>query len=94
MGLGPYPEVGLADARERALDARRQIKRDGKDPIAERGRAKIKSFNEAAEALIESKRAGWRNAKHRAQWGSTLRTYAYPKLGALAGCGKRVVIWG
>jgi integrase len=83
MGLGPYPEIGLADAREIALDARREIKRDGKDPIAERGRAKIKTFKEAAEALIESKRAGWRNAKHRAQWSSTLTTYVYPKIGAL-----------
>ena len=83
MGLGPYPEVGLAEARERALDARRLLKRDGRDPLAERGRAKIKTFKEAAEALIESKRSGWRNAKHAAQWGSTLGTYAYPKLGAL-----------
>ena len=33
MGLGPYPEIGLADAREMALDARRLIKRDRKDPI-------------------------------------------------------------
>jgi hypothetical protein len=78
MGLGPYPEIGLADARERALEARRQIKRDGKDPIAERGRPKIKTFREAAEALIESKRAGWRNAKHRAQWSSTLATSPIP----------------
>ena len=83
MGLGPYPEVGLAEAREKALDARRLIKRDDKDPLAERGRAKIKTFKDAAEALIESKRPGWRNAKHAAQWGSTLDTYAYPKLGAL-----------
>jgi integrase len=83
MGLGPYPEVGLADARARALDARRLIKRDGKDPIAERGRAKVKTFREAARALIESKKPGWRNAKHAAQWGSTLETYVYPKLGAL-----------
>jgi integrase len=83
MGLGPYPEVSLSDAREKALDARRLIKRDGKDPIAERGRTKIKTFKEAAEALIESKRAGWRNAKHAAQWSSTLKTYVYPKLGAL-----------
>ena len=83
MGLGPYPEIGLADAREMALDARRLIKRDGKDPIAERGRAKGHDLQEAAEALIESKRPGWRNAKHAAQWGSTLETYAYPKLGTL-----------
>jgi Phage integrase central domain/Arm DNA-binding domain len=83
MGLGPYPEVRLADAREKALDARRLIKRDGKDPIAERGRARIRTFKETAESLIESKRPGWRNAKHAAQWRSTLETYAYPKLGSL-----------
>jgi Arm DNA-binding domain len=83
MGLGPYPEIGLADAREKALDARRLIKRDGKDPIAVRRRAKVKTFKEAAKALIESKKSGWRNAKHAAQWSSTLETYAYPKLGSL-----------
>ena len=83
MGLGPYPEISLAEARDRALQARRVIKRDGKDPIAERRRGKAKTFKETAEALIESKRPGWRNAKHAAQWGSTLETYAYPKLGDL-----------
>jgi hypothetical protein len=31
--------------------------------------------------LVESKRPGWRDAKHAAQWGSTLEAYAYPKLG-------------
>jgi integrase len=36
-----------------------------------------------AEALIESKRPGWRNAKHAAQWKSTLETYACPKLSSL-----------
>ena len=50
MRLGPYPEVRLADARE-ALEARRLIKK-GIDPIAERGRAKITTFKEAAKALI------------------------------------------
>ncbi len=83
MGIGPYPEVGLADARERALEARQLLKRDGRDPLAERGRAKIKTFREAAEALIDSKRSGWRNAKHVAQWSSTLEAYVYPRLGAM-----------
>ena len=40
-------------------------------------------FKAAAEALIESKRPGWRNAKHAAQWANTLETYAYPTLGEL-----------
>src|SRR5687768_14848479 len=79
MGLGPYPEIGLSDARELALDARRLIKRDRRDPIAERRRATVKTFKETAEALIESKRPGWRNAKHAAQWPSTLKTYTYTK---------------
>jgi integrase len=84
MGLGPYPEVSLADARERALDARRVLKRDEKDPLAERGsRAKIRTFREMAEALMQSKRPGWRNAKHAQQWSASLVRYAYPKLGAL-----------
>ena len=43
----------------------------------------VKTFKEPAEALIESKRPGWRNAKHAKQWSSTLKTYVYPKLGEL-----------
>jgi integrase len=82
MGLGPYPEVTLADAREEALEKRRLI-RKGIDPLAQRTRSKLRTFRETAEALIESKKPGWRNAKHASQWTSTLTTYAYPKLGGL-----------
>ena len=39
LGLGPYPEIGLARAREKALDARRLIV-EGRDPLAERGRVR------------------------------------------------------
>jgi integrase len=49
---------------------------------SEAGR-KSKTFKEVAEALIDSKKAGWRNPKHRQQWPNTLKAYAYPKLGAL-----------
>jgi integrase len=41
------------------------------------------SFREAAADLIGSKQPGWRNAKHAAQWTSTLLTYADPILGCL-----------
>lgn len=82
LGLGPWPEVTLAEARDKALAARRLVKA-GRDPLAERSRVPGLTFQPAAEALIESKRPGWRNAKHAAQWGSTLAAYAYPKLGAL-----------
>lgn len=81
MGLGPYPEVSLARAREKALEARRHLV-EGLDPLNVQPSAAM-TFQEAADGLIESKRAGWRNAKHAAQWGSTLRTYAYSSLGNL-----------
>src|SRR4051794_8811534 len=82
MGLGPYPEITLARAREKAMDARRLVK-EGCDPLADRARHPALTFKAAAEALIESRRPGWRNAKHAAQWDSTLAAYAYPRLGAL-----------
>jgi integrase len=82
MGLGPYPEIGLARACDKAMDARRLAK-EGRDPLVERARAPSLTFKKAAEELIENKRPGWRNAKHAAQWAATLETYAFPKLGAL-----------
>jgi len=80
IGLGPYPEVTLAAARDKALARRRAIL-EGQAPLAHQHAPRALTFKLAAEALIESKGPGWRNAKHRAQWTSTLTTYAYPKLG-------------
>lgn len=79
LGLGAYPEVTLAKAREKALDARRLLA-DGIDPLTERSKAKRLTFRVAAAALIESKRSGWKNEKHAKQWSSTLNTYAMPFL--------------
>ncbi|PZP41138.1 MAG: integrase [Azospirillum brasilense] len=87
MGLGAYPDVSLAEAREKAEAARRLI-RDGIDPLQARRAAEAQSaeargctFRLAAEALMADKGGGWRNEAHRAQWKSTLESYAYPKLG-------------
>lgn len=82
LGLGPFPDVSLAMARERATEARRLIV-NGEDPIAKKQQAKPKTFRDAALELIESKRPGWKNAKHGAQWTSTLETYAFPKMGQM-----------
>jgi integrase len=91
MGLGPLALYGLAEARARALDARRK-RHEGIDPIdtrrAERARqrfdaAKAVSFQQCAEAYVNAHRAGWRNKKHAGQWSATLSTYAYPVIGAL-----------
>lgn len=91
MGLGPVSVVTLADARRKAIEARNQVLA-GVDPIeakrqatadAALATAKAMTFRQAAEAYIEAMRPGWRNAKHAAQWGSTLETYVYPTMGAL-----------
>jgi hypothetical protein len=38
----------------------------------------VPSFGECALALIDSKRPGWRSARHDAQWTYTLKTYCAP----------------
>jgi integrase len=91
MGLGPLHTIGLAEARERARAARR-LCLDGIDPIdrkhAERDARRLAAasavtFKDCAAKYIAANRAGWRNAKHAAQWDATLATYAYPIIGAL-----------
>lgn len=83
LGLGGYPTVTLAQACERARQALDMI-RDGRDPAAERRARRVTvewTFKRCCEAYIAAHRAGWRNAKHAAQWASTLETYVYPKFG-------------
>jgi integrase len=87
MGLGAYPEVPLAEARERAAAARKLI-RAGSDPLEARQSAEAArtatishTFRAAAEELMADKGKGWRNPKHRAQWASTLQSYAFPVFG-------------
>ena len=95
MGLGAYPEVTLAEARDLATDARK-LSKTGTDPIADRQRVRdaAEAAQRQAEALattfesvaldyIESQKAGWKNAKHASQWTNTLRTYAFPVIGNL-----------
>ena len=92
MGMGPLHTIGLGEGRTRAAEYRKQ-RYDGIDPIdarrAERHRARLDSaksitFEASAEKYIAAHKAGWRNAKHAAQWEATLHTYAYPEIGALA----------
>ena len=85
MGLGSTDLVSLQDARQKALDARKLLL-DGKDPIdlrkaTRQAEAGALTFREAAVRYIESHKAGWRNAKHAAQWTSTLERYVFPIFG-------------
>ena len=91
IGLGPYPEVSLAEARDVARVYRKRV-RDGGDPLDEKrqaraalrvNEAKAMTFEECAQSYIEAHKAGWKNEKHQKQWGASLKTYAYPKIGVL-----------
>ena len=72
--------IALAEAREKAL-TNRKIARAGGDPMDLRRQASIPTFEAAVAAVIELHRPSWRDAKHAAQWETTLRTYVYPRLG-------------
>lgn len=81
MGLGSYPLVSLTEAREAAF-ANRKLARVGGDPLAEKRREKaVPSFEEAARKVYDLHKPSWRNAKHAAQFISTLETYAFPRMG-------------
>lgn len=89
MGLGSYPQLSLADARNR-LAKHRSILRDPdnpQDPIevrkAQRAESDKKSLNfrDAAAQTIESKKPGWSNAKSEGQWRSSLSTYTFKQIG-------------
>ncbi|MEA3275520.1 MAG: integrase arm-type DNA-binding domain-containing protein [Pseudomonadota bacterium] len=83
MGLGSFPVVPLAAAREKATERRRQVAA-GIDPIeARRGEpGKVPTFTTCAARYIRAHRRGWKNAKHARQWVSTLKTYAQPVIGS------------
>lgn len=79
-GFGGYPAVGLADARKRRDEAR-SLLANGSDPIeakraAETNARPAVTFGAFADELIPVLSGGFRNAKHAAQWSSTLKTYA------------------
>lgn len=88
MGLGAIEDVSLAEARAAADDARKLL-RQGVDPIEHRKADRAAkaaagrgiTFREVAERYIAAHQAGWRNAKHSAQWTSTLATYVFPIFG-------------
>ena len=91
MGLGSLKVVGLAEARAKATEARK-LRAAGIDPIKTRDAeiteanleaAKAITFKDAAEKYIEVHKSGWKSAKHESQWRNTLKTHAYPVLGAL-----------
>ncbi|WP_294256673.1 site-specific integrase [uncultured Sphingomonas sp.] len=82
IGLGSSKAVSLKEAREAAFATRQKIAQ-GIDPVAERKQERqvIPTFRKAAEMVHEEHEKAWKNGKHQNQWITTLKTYAFPKMG-------------
>jgi len=84
LGLGPYPEVGLAKAREEAMKLT-QLRLGGGNPLVTRRRAghrpETPTFQWCVERYVEANKAGWRSGKYAHDWEQSLVTHAYPVLG-------------
>ena len=86
MGLGSYPDVSLADARQLSLN-NKQLLSKKIDPIDEKNRVEVlrqqqnKKFSDIADLYIRTKKMPeWTNDKSYTSWKNTLNTYAAPIL--------------
>ncbi|WP_395029727.1 tyrosine-type recombinase/integrase [Alcaligenes aquatilis] len=83
MGLGVYPDVGVADALASGEQARKLIAA-GRDPIMERAaQHAIPTFEQAANDRWKVVAPSFRNTKHRTQWISSLQQHIFPSIGAI-----------
>ena len=84
IGLGGYPSVSLAQAREKTHHMKKLIN-DGVDPIQHRRDEKrsIPTFAEAAHQVHLENIPTWKNSKQADQWINSLQNYAFPKIGKL-----------
>ena len=86
VGLGPYPALSLAQARQKSTALRLAIM-EGKDPLAEKEEEQKKSaiptFRQATEEVFKLNQPRWKNAKHTISWRQTLEKDAMPIIGDL-----------
>jgi integrase len=86
MGLGALDVVGLAAARAKAVECRKQ-NHEGVDPISARRVKKatvsVMTFDQCKTAYIDAHRATWKHPNHVSQWQNSLANYASPVIGNL-----------
>lgn len=89
LGLGSYPDVSLAEARDKALEARKNLA-EGIDPQLLKVENKLKAATENAQTLkhiaqmwMDSKQGSIKPKTIEGNW-RKLELYAFPKLGSIA----------
>ena len=80
IGLGGYPLTSLAEARDKAFENRKAA-RGGGDPLAEKRKARMPTFREAAQNTFDANRPRWRSEKVAAKWWQAMEKHAFPNLG-------------
>ena len=80
IGLGGWPLVTLAEAREQAFDNRRLV-RQGGNPLGDKRKATVPTFSEASRRALEANRGRWRNRKTADNWIATMAKYVHPVFG-------------
>ncbi len=80
IGLGGYPVISLAKARQRAMANRLAIA-EGRNPLAEKRRTRTPSFRNAAHATFEANRPRWRDGKTARNWMQGMEKRAFPVIG-------------
>jgi integrase len=87
MGLGRWPDVSIAEARERAGEARRRV-RYGIDPIEEREKLRRKidrlTVESAIEQCFEARKAELKGDGDAGRWMSPLKVHVIPRIGSEA----------
>ena len=82
IGLGGYPQVSLARARQLAFQ-NREVAWAGGDPLAEKQKTKLPTFKQAAEKTFEANRARWRSEVTAKNWEQGMKKHVLPKIGEL-----------
>ena len=84
IGLGSAQIVSVATARKNAYQNLVLVS-EGIDPIEDKKQdSVVPKFEAAARKVHEENRPTWRNAKHAAQFITTLETFAFPVIGNLS----------
>ena len=79
-----HPLVSLAEARDVAFSHRKQARAGGDPLTVQRHAPHVPTVEEAAAAVLEQQRLGWRHARYERDWPRSLRAYAFPRIGAVA----------
>jgi len=95
VSIGRFADLTLADAVAKVADLRARLRRGdelpefgsrcGNETRVPESPTKIETFEDVAESLCESLRAGWKGengGKHGDDWINSLRTYAMPQFGS------------